>query len=74
MYQTAYDYVMREILSVILVEFSISMKLVTLIIMCLLETYSSQVGKNLCYVTCLEFSARRCLISIACQVREVAAE
>jgi len=66
---------MREILSNILIEFYISMKLVRLIIMCLHETYSSQVGKNMCYVTCLEYSERRyLLITIACQLREVAVE
>ena len=50
------------------------MKLGRLIIMCVHETYSSKVGKNLCYVTCLEYSERRCLITITCQVREVAVE
>lgn len=67
---------MREILSNVLIESGILvvMKLVRLIIMCLLETYGSQVGKNMCYITCLEYSERRCLITIACQVREVAVE
>jgi len=46
---------MREILSNILIEFGISMKLVRLIIMCLHEIYSSQVGKNLWYVTRSEY-------------------
>jgi hypothetical protein len=42
---------MRETLNNILTEFVISMKLVTLIRMCLNETYSSQVGNNLlCYM------------------------
>lgn len=43
--------------------------------MCLHETYSSEVDKNMWYVICLEYSERRCpLITIACQVREDAVE
>ena len=64
---------MREILSNVLIDFGIPMKQVRLIIMSLHKTYSSEVGKNMCYVTCLEYSERKCLlINIACQVREVA--
>ena len=44
----AYDSVSRDVLSYILIEFGIPMKLVRLIKVCLTETYSRvQVGKNL---------------------------
>ena len=47
-FKKAYDSVRREVLHNILIEFGIPMKLVTLIKMCLTETYSRvQVGKNL---------------------------
>ena len=48
-YKKAYDPVRREVLCNILIEFSIPMKLIRLIKMCLTETYSRvRVGKNLC--------------------------
>ena len=47
-FKKAYDSVRREVLYNILVEFDIPMKLVTLIKVCLTETYSRvRVGKNL---------------------------
>ena len=46
-FKKAYDSVKREVLHSILIQFGIPMKLVTLIKMCLTETYSRvQVGKN----------------------------
>jgi len=48
-FRKAYDSVRREVLYNILIEFGIPMKLVSLIKMCLSETYSRvRVGKNLC--------------------------
>jgi len=47
-FKKAYDSVRREVLYNIFIEFGIPMKLVRLIKMCLLETYSRvRVGKNL---------------------------
>jgi hypothetical protein len=47
-FKKAYDSVRREVLYNIVIEFSIPMKLVRLIKMCLIETYSrAHVGKNL---------------------------
>ena len=47
-FKKAYDSVRREALYNILIEFGIPVKLVTLIKMCLTETYSRvRVGKNL---------------------------
>jgi hypothetical protein len=47
-FKKGYDSVTREVLRNILIEFGIPRKLVRLIKMCLLETYSGvQVGKNL---------------------------
>jgi len=46
--KNAYDSVKREVLYNILIEFSVPLKLVRLITMCLNETYSRvQVGKHL---------------------------
>jgi hypothetical protein len=48
-FKKAYDSVKREALYNILIEFSVPMKLVRLIKMCLNETYSKvHIGKHLC--------------------------
>jgi len=57
-FKKAYDSVRMEVLYNILIEFGIPMKLVTLIKMCLTETYSRvRVDKNLCGI----FPIRICL-------------
>ena len=48
-FKKAFDQLRREVLYNILIEFGITLKLVRLIKMCLIETYSRvRVGKNFC--------------------------